>query len=190
MWAGLVVILFCACAALAQTGAEQGGSEIQVWAGGGHSVSGGTGNTGVFSAGLRYGWILTGTHGPSFLKGNFEYVVDAVPIFLVFQPANTAYGLCLSPLGLKWDFVPHGRVSPYFELGGGLLVTNHEAPTGTSSLNFTPGAALGFHHLGDKFTWSLEARFQHISDAGLSGLNPGINSVQVRFGIGAFRHKR
>jgi hypothetical protein len=186
----LVFIILCASAAFAQTGPAQGGNEIQVWAGGGHSVAGGTGNTGVFSAGLRYGWILTGPHGPSFLGGNFEYVVDAVPIFLVFQPANTAYGLSLNPLGLKWDFVAHGRIVPYFELGGGVLYTNHEVPTGTSSVNFTPGAALGFHHLGEKMTWSLEARFQHISDAGLSGLNPGINTVQVRLGIGAFRHKR
>jgi hypothetical protein len=160
-----------------------------VWLGGGHSVAGGTSNTGIFSAGLRYGWILTGLHGRSFLRGNFEYVLDAVPIFLVFQPANTAYGLGLNPLGLKWDFVPHGRIVPYFELGGGVLFTNHEVPTGTSSVNFTPGAALGFHHLGEKLTWSLEARFQHISDAGLSGFNPGVNTVQVRLGIGAFRHK-
>ena len=116
--------------------------------------------------------------------------MDAVPIFLVLQRSNTAYGISLSPLGLKWDFVPHGRVVPYFELGGGILFTNHEVPAGTSSLNFTPGAALGFHRLGDKFAWSLEARFQHISDAGLSGFNPGINTVQVRVGIGTFRHKR
>jgi len=183
------IFFFCA-AVFGQTSPQRGGSEIQVWAGGGHSVSGGTRHTGVFSAGLRYGWILTGAHGPSFLRGNFEYVVDAVPIYLVFQPANTAYGLSLNPLGLKWDFVPHGSIVPYFELGGGVLFTNHEVPTGTSSVNFTPAAALGFHHLGEKMTWSLEARFQHISDAGLSGFNPGLNTVQVRFGIGAFRHKR
>ena len=186
----LSLILLAGCAALGQSGPERGGDEIQVWASGGHSVSGGTNKTGAFSAGLRYGWILTSPHGPGFLKGNFEYTVDALPVFLVFQPTNTAYGLGLNPLGLKWDFVPHGRIMPYFELGGGVLFTNHDVPTGTSRVNFTPGAALGFHHLGDKLTWSLEARFQHISDAGLSGLNPGINTVQVRIGIGSFRHQR
>ncbi len=182
--------MLCACAAVAQNGPDVGGREIGVWAGGGHSVSGGTSKTGVFSTGLRYGWILTGIHGPGFLKGQFEYAVDAVPIFLVFQPANTAFGMGLSPLTLKWDLVRRGRFVPYFELGGGVLVTNHEVPTGTSSINFTPGAAVGVHRLGDKFTWSLEARFQHISDAGLSGFNPGINTVQVRLGIGVFKRKR
>ena len=91
---------------------EAGGHELQMWAGGGHSVAGGTGGTGVFNLGLRYGWVLTDPHGPSFLKGSFEYAVDAVPIFLVFQPANTAYGLGVSPLNLKWDFVPRGNVLP------------------------------------------------------------------------------
>ena len=174
---------------MAQNGPEQGGSEVQGWVGGGHSVPGGTADTGVFSAGLRYGWILTEPHGAGFLKGRFEYTVDAVPVFLVFQPANTAYGVGLDPLGLKWNFVRHGSISPYFELGGGVLFTNHDVPTGTTNVNFTPSAALGFHHLGNQLSWSLEARFQHISDAGLSASNPGINTVQVRVGIGAFRHK-
>src|SRR5215469_6359197 len=77
---------------LAQAAPEKGGNEVQIWTGGGHSVSGGTKNTGVFNAGLRYGWILTDPHVPGFLRGRFEYAVDAVPVFLVFQPANTAYG--------------------------------------------------------------------------------------------------
>jgi hypothetical protein len=184
----LAIILLLGClAAVAQDGPEKDGHEIQVWMGGGHSVSGGTKNTGVFNLGLRYGWILTDPHGPGFLKGRFEYAVDAVPAFLVFQPANTAYGVGLNPLGLKWDFVSRGRIAPYFELGGGTLFTSHNVPTGTSSVNFTSGAALGFHHLGDKMAWSLDVRYMHISNAGLTSPNPGINTVQVRLGLGAFR---
>jgi hypothetical protein len=91
-------------------------------------------------------------------------------------------------LGLKWNFAQRGRLVPYFELGGGVLFTNHEVPPGTSSTNFTPGAAFGVHFLTDRLTWSADVRYLHISNAGLSGFNPGINSVQVRLGIGAFRH--
>ena len=80
-----------------QAGPEEDGHEVQLWTGGGHSVSGGRGDTGVFNAGLRYGWVITGPHLPSFLRGRFEYAVDAVPMFLVFQPANTAYGLGFNP---------------------------------------------------------------------------------------------
>src|SRR5229473_1956278 len=181
-----LLILLSPLLAVAQTGPEQGGHEVQIWAGGGHSVSGGTKNIGIFNAGLRYGWILTGPHLPGFLRGRFEYAVDGVPVFLVFQPANTAYGVGFSPLGLKWNFERHGHFSPYFELNGGLLVTNHNVPTGTNSVNFTSAAALGTHILAAKYNWSLEARYLHISNAGLGNYNPGLNTVEVRLGIGRF----
>jgi lipid A 3-O-deacylase len=172
--------------AFAQGQPEAGGNEYQLWTGGGHSVAGGTGATGVFNLGLRYGWVLTDPHGPSFLKGSFEYAVDAVPIFLVFQPANTAYGVGVNPLNLKWDFVPRGNVLPYFELGGGTLFTTHHVPAGTSSVNFTSGAALGAHFLGIEINWNLELRYMHISNAGLASRNPGVNTLQVRLGLGGF----
>src|SRR5579862_6864777 len=104
------VLLFASVFCLAQVGPEEGGHEVQIWAGGGHSVSGGRGNIGAFNAGLRYGWILTGPHLPGILRGRFEYAVDAVPLFLVFQPANTAYGAGFDPLGLKWNFQRRGRI--------------------------------------------------------------------------------
>src|SRR3984893_18709737 len=167
---------------LAQPGPEKGGHEVQIWAAGGHSVSGGRASTGVFNAGLRYGWILTGPRLPGLLRGRFEYAVDAVPVFLVFQPANIAYGVSFDPLGLKWNFERHGRFSPYLELCGGALFTNHDVPTGTNTVNFTPQAAFGTHILGAKYNVSLELRYLHISNAGLATPNPGINTVQVRLG--------
>jgi hypothetical protein len=184
--AGLLLILIASCFCSGQTGPEQGGHEVQIWAGGGHSVSGGRGNTGAFNAGLRYGWILTGPHLPSVLRGRFEYAVDAVPVFLVFQPANTAYGVGFDPLGLKWNFERHGRFSPYLELCGGTLFTNHSVPTGANTVNFTDQAALGMHILGANHNVSLELRYMHISNAGLANLNPGVNTVQVRLGVGKF----
>ena len=179
-------LLFVSSLCVSQTGPEQGGHEVQVWAAGGHSVSGGRGSTGVFNAGLRYGWILTGPHLPGLLRGRFEYAVDAVPLFLVFQPANTAYGVSFDPLGLKWNFELHGRLSPYLELSGGALFTDHNVPTGTNTVNFTPQAAFGTHFLGTKYNVSLELRYLHISNAGLATPNPGINSVQIRLGVGRF----
>ena len=180
---------FCLCfvqTGLAQTGPEQGGHEIQIWTAGGYSVPGGTSDTGIFNAGLRYGWILTGPHLPGILRGRFEYAVDAVPVYVVFQPVNTAYGAGFNALGLKWNFERHGRLSPYFELTGGALFTNHNVPAYTNTVNFTPSAALGTHILGAKYNWSIEARYLHISNAGLTNPNPGLNTVEVRLGIGRF----
>jgi hypothetical protein len=180
------ILLITPSLSLAQVGPEQGGHEIELWAGGGHSVAGGRGDTGAFNAGLRYGWILTGTHLPGFLRGRFEYAVDVVPVFFVFQPTGTAYGAGFDPLGLKWNFERHGRFLPYLELTGGTVFTNHEVPASTNTVNFMDQAALGTHILGAKYNWSLEVRYMHISNAGLANLNPGVNTVQVRLGIGKF----
>jgi hypothetical protein len=139
----------------------------------------------VWNVGVRYGWILTAPHGPGFLKGRFEYAVDAVPAFVVFQSRNTAYGAGINPLGLKWIFATRGDVQPYLELGGGTLFTSHEVPSGTSTVNFTSSAAFGVHFLG-KRAWTAEVRYMHISNAGLTTPNSGINTVQVRIGVGKF----
>jgi len=196
-----VVLIFCASFACAQaqtenkgnesqpTRPEDKGREIQIWTGGGYTVPGGTSQTGVWDLGARYGWILTAPHGPSFLKGRFEYAVDAVPMFLVFQPANTAYGAGVNPLNLKWNFATRGKLAPFFELSGGTLFTNHNVPANTSSVNFTTSAALGTYLLRESHAWSLEVRYMHISNSGLANLNPGINTVQFRLGIGKFLGK-
>ena len=170
---------------VAQVRPEGGGHEIQVWSGGGPSVPGGTKDTGVWNLGVRYGWVLTSPHGPGFLNGRFEYAVDAVPAFVVFQPRNTAYGAGINPLGLKWIFATRGDVEPYLELNGGTLFTAHEVPFGTSRVNFTSSATLGVHILREH-AWTLAVQYMHISNAGLTRPNPGINTVQVRLGIGKF----
>jgi hypothetical protein len=85
---------------------------------------------------------------------------------------------------MKWNFATRGHVVPYFELSGGTLFTNHDVPTGTSSVNFTSGVALGTHFLRDSRNWSVELRYMHISNAGLSSSNRGINTLQLRVGLG------
>lgn len=182
-----MVIALCAVSLSAQTGPQEGGSEVQIWTAGGHSVPGGRSRTGIWDAGLRYGWVLLDSHGPSFLRGRFEYAIDAVPVYLIFQPINTVYGVGVNPLNLKWNFERHGRIVPYAELSGGLLFTTRDVPPRTSTVNFTPAAAFGVHLLRERFAWTLEARYLHISDAGLSRLNPGINTFEVHIGVGKFR---
>jgi lipid A 3-O-deacylase len=172
----------------AQSGPEAGGHELQLWTGGGHGLNGGTSDTGVWNLGVRYGWVLTDPVGPGFLRGRFEYAVDVVPVFLVFQRTGTAYGFGLNPFALKWNFATHRNVAPYVDLGGGTLFTNNQTPPGTSRVNFTTSGALGVHFLQRKYNWSAEVRYMHISNAGLATPNPGINTIQVRLGFGRFTH--
>jgi lipid A 3-O-deacylase len=172
----------------AQSGPEAGGHELQLWTGGGHGLNGGTTDTGVWTLGVRYGWVLTDPVGPGFLRGRFEYAVDVVPVFLVFQRTGTAYGFGLNPFALKWNFATHRKVAPYVDIGGGTLFTNNQTPPGTSRVNFTTSGALGVHFLQRKYNWSAEVRYMHISNAGLATPNPGINTIQVRLGFGRFTH--
>lgn len=184
--ATLIASLLCCIPAFAQTRPQDGGHEIQIWAAGGHGTNGSTSSDSVFNAGARFGWILTKAHGPGFLRGKFEYAVDAVPVFMVFQPAHRAYGAGFNPVVLKWNFETDSRIVPYVEIAGGVLFTNVTVPTGTSQTNFTSGAAIGMHILGEKVAWSVDLRYMHISNAGLATPNPGINTVQVRVGVGWF----
>jgi hypothetical protein len=179
-----------ASAVHAQDGPEKGGHELELWTGGGHSIKGVTSDIGVWTVGGRYGWVLSDSLGPGFLRGKFEYAVDAVPIFWVFQPGGAAYGVSLDPIGFKWNFDSHGRIAPYFDLDGGALFSNKQVPLRTSRANFTTTGALGVHILGERFTWSVDVRFLHISNAGIAAANPGINTLQVRIGIGKFTRPR
>jgi lipid A 3-O-deacylase len=185
---GLLAMMTLTPGAPAQSGPEAGGHELQVWTGGGHGLNGSTSDTGVWNLGLRYGWVLTDPVGPGFLRGRFEYAVDVVPVFWVFQRTGTAYGFGLNPFALKWNFDTRRNVAPYVDIGGGTLFTNNQTPPGTSRVNFTTSGALGVHFLQRKFNWSVEVRYMHISNAGLTTPNPGINTVQVRLGFGRFTH--
>jgi hypothetical protein len=174
----------------AQAGPVEGGHELQVWTGGGHGINGSQSGDGVWNVGLRYGLILTAPHGPGFLRGRLEYAVDAVPVFLVVQKTNTAYGAGVNPFAFKWALDTHTSVVPYFEIGGGTLFTNTKVPEGTSRINFTTGGAMGLHFLRSRHNISAEVRYMHISNAGLSALNPGINTIQFRLGFGLFSQKQ
>jgi len=184
-------------AGLAQSAPESGdrrperGHELEVWTGGGGDPIGTPhvtlGNS-MWNAGLRYGWILTDAHGPGFLRGRFEYAVDALPVVVVFQPGGPAYGFGFDPWIMKWNFEPHRRVSPYIELGGGGLISTQEIPKGEQRFNFTPTAAIGVNLLRGKYHWSIDFRYFHISDAELTSFNPGTDTFGIRVGWGAFTH--
>jgi Lipid A 3-O-deacylase (PagL) len=174
--------------AFAQDGPQADGNELEFWTSGGHGSNGITQHTGVWTAGFRYGWVLTEPIGPKFMRGRFEYAVDAVPVFVLFQPTNTAYGAAIDPFALIWNFDGHGRFVPYVDLDGGALFTNTQVPAGTSRTNFTTSGAVGVHYLTKKLKWTADVRFMHISNAGLNAINPGVNTIQLRLGVGWFTH--
>ena len=188
-------------AALAQSTAtpdvgDQGperGHEWEIWTGAGGDPIGTpkiTLGNGLWTAGARYGWILTDAHGPGVLRGRFEYAVDAVPVLVVFQPGGAAYGIGVNPWIMKWNFVARGRVSPYIEIGGGLVFTTRQVPLGANKFNFSPTGAIGVNLLRGKYHWSVEFRYLHISDAQITAFNPGTDTFGFRVGFGKFTHAK
>ena len=184
------VLLFAIGCTSAQSAPEirRGTRELEYFAQGGHIVSGGRGDTSVFNAGARFGYGLFSLHSTS-LRGTFEYVVEAIPIYYIAQPGDNTYGLSFTPFDIKYNFTAPRRFTPFLELGGGVLLTNNDVPTGTNKVNFTPQAGVGIHLplAAIRHHLTLGIKYIHISNSGLSEPNPGINSIQFKLGFGKFR---
>ena len=173
-------------------GPQTGGYEMQVWTAGGDGlrIAQSNPNGSFWNIGLRFGYVLTGEHGPGPLRGRFEYVADVIPVIEFRLPGQAAWGGGIVPVGMKWDFVTRHRIAPYIELNGGGLITNHDVPQGGSMFNFTASSSVGMHVLRGRFNWSAEVRFYHISNAGLAA-NPSFNTMGLAVGLGSFfRPKR
>jgi hypothetical protein len=99
-----------------------------------------------FNAGAIAGKTLTDPHGPGFLRGRGEAVVEVIPYWLAHYPkqtlkfnpddpsqfpsytTNPAYsnhGVSITPLLFRWNFehTESGSFVPWFQLGSGLLWT-------------------------------------------------------------------
>jgi len=164
--------------------------DFGIWAGGGFSVPGGTKDTHTVNAGVRLGKVLTADHGGGFLRSNFEWAADLIPLYYLWQPrpAQNAYAAAFNPLDLKWNFTRCTHTVPYLELGGGVLFSNHAVPFNTSHVNFMPHATLGFQFFNnDRRAFTAGVRYEHISNAGLTVPNPGINTLQFQVGLNWFK---
>src|SRR5258708_33616926 len=91
------VLLLCGLA-----GAQMGEKpwQIGVWAGGGTSVPGGTKDTRGVNARVRLGKVPTRDLGRGFLRGNFEWSADLMPLYYVSPPVKNSYGAAFNPVNL------------------------------------------------------------------------------------------
>jgi len=185
----LIAFLLFVCSAVCaqQTSKPLDGHpwDLAVWGSGGFSVPGGTKDTQMMNIAVRFGKVLTSDHGGSFLRGNFEWSADAIPVYYFWQPApaKNAYAAGFNPVNLTWNFTSIGNTVPYVELGGGVIFSDNNVPANTNQTNFLTHAALGFHFfVREKRALTLSTRCEHISNAGLARPNPGINSVQFTLG--------
>jgi hypothetical protein len=106
-----------------------------------------------YSAGLEAGRMITAIHGPSFLRGRGEAVVEVIPYWQAYHPAQTdavylpgsstpsfqagfgaysIHGASITPFQFRWNFLKKdtSRFVPWVQPGFGLLWTNLEFPQG------------------------------------------------------------
>ncbi len=167
-----------------------------------------------FWAGLEVGKVMTPVLHAGLLSGQFQLAANVQPLWQAYTPSpheqrfeykgqlyaepvggGTYYGVNLTPVILRWNFLTHSRrVQPWFQGAGGLIYTTHKfppdvlvphgTPGGTSVWNFSPQGGIGVHYFtGAKRSIDLGVNAVHISSASLGDHNPGVNaSIQIQAG--------
>jgi hypothetical protein len=167
----------------------KGTNEFGLWAGGSPDSVGNIEDRQLLLVALRYGRVLA-----AWEPVTLEYTLDIFPAAVVFEPkhvrhgSSTIYGAGLSPLGFKLNFLPQSWIQPFVAGSVGFLYFQHDIPVPDSSrLNFTPEAGLGVQFfLAPQRALTLGYKFQHISNAGISDRNPGLNSHVIYAGFSFF----
>ena len=179
---GAVFFLVAACAAHAQDVASnsltKGTWELAAFGGGGTGLNHAI-DTKFLFAGGRVGRVMTSEHLHGWLRGNFEYAADFLPVYIVFAAnGQNIYGGSFKPVIFQWNFTSGKRIAPYIQATGGVLFSTSNVPPGnTSTVNFTPQGVFGAHiFVKPKRAVLLEAAIVHHSNASLGTQNPGYNA--------------
>jgi opacity protein-like surface antigen len=129
---------------------------------------------------LRLGWMYDSPRHSGWLRGNNELLLEAFGGVVTKGPGSYLAGG--SPLW-RYNFVqPEARLVPYIQLGMGALGTNiskcrRQREIG-EEFNFALQGGVGLKYLiNDRWSASVEADYRHISDAGMSARNQGLNSI-------------
>ncbi len=170
----------------------KGTKDIEVWTGAVPAQHDGstTFNLDILMAGARFGRVLTAPHGSGWLRGTLQWNLDVVPVFVVTN-LQTAYGAEFDPIVGRWNFQHTGRIAPYFEMAGGVVLTTSKIPPGdTSKVNIVPSFGFGlqlFRHEQRSLDFALHA--WHLSNAWTAPRNPSANGILFTIGYHWFGPK-
>jgi Lipid A 3-O-deacylase (PagL) len=137
-----------------------------------------------FNVGVRFGFLPWGAVGSGAFKGAFE--IGFEPIYQRFVEPETAFFAGLGAVA-RYHFLPLGRFVPYVELGAAPGYTDlnvREQQTNFVFLLFGGVGASFF--VADQTALYAGYRLQHISNAGTSTPNQGINSHTGVVGVSFF----
>jgi len=165
-----------------------------------NAAADGTWNAG-FSLGAGFGPAIFGSQSQHHLAAGFLHVgrrLESDKSFLrrlelggevwgggQYDP-EAAYVTGLTPMA-RYHFQPGSRLSPFVDLGLGFVLTDIGLPDLSTTYQFSPQAGTGVHWtLSKHLALTLQARYIHISNAGLEQPNDGVNAFVFTGGLTRF----
>lgn len=136
-------------------------------------------------ASLSYGYMLGSVEGEGhWYRGNWEFRGE---LFSGAQFSPTDDWLVGLTPHLRYNFATGTRWIPFVDVGAGVSATSIGAPDLSHYFEFNLQAATGVRwFIRDNVALSIEARYLHMSCAGLSSPNLGLNNVNGMVGISWF----
>jgi lipid A 3-O-deacylase len=171
--------------------AQQDGSDLHkgthdagvaIGAGPGLPVMGSSSHHDLATASVHYGCVLSDVVGSDhWYRGNWELRAE---LFGGAQfNSDVRYLVGALPV-LRYNFATASRWVPFADLGGGVCVTDIGSPDLGGTFQFNEQAGIGSHiFLRPKTAVTIEGRFIHISNAGLSTPNGGLNAALFSAGL-------
>jgi hypothetical protein len=157
-------------------------------------------------AAFRWGRVIT-----EWRYSDFEWTIDVMPLAMLQQPnligtyINSSgqlvtgtiqhplvYGGGVNPIGMKWNFRRRSRWQPFISPTAGFIWSVKPVPLdvpGGTAYNFDFDFQVGmqrFNARGDR-AWSFGAKWQHISNAFRTPLDPGIDNLVFSVGYSFFK---
>jgi lipid A 3-O-deacylase len=168
-------------------GFKPGIQSISFDAGAGYGVEilGGRESHDLALASVSYGYTLGPIEGEGhWYRGNWEFRGE---LFSGAQFSPTDEWLVGLTPHLRYNFATGTRWIPFVDLGAGVSATGIGPPDLSHYFEFNLQAATGVRwFIKDNIALSIEARYFHMSCAGLSAPNLGLNNVNGMLGISWF----
>ncbi len=168
-------------------GFRRGTSTLGMSAGAGFGVAvfGGRQEHDLALMSVDYGRMITGVKGENhWYRGNWEFRGE---LFggAEFAP-NTEWVVGLTP-HLRYNFATGTRWVPFLDGGAGVTATGIGRPDLSNTFEFNLQASTGVQwFVKDNCAITLEVRWLHLSSAGISSPNLGLNSVMSMVGLSWF----
>jgi opacity protein-like surface antigen len=208
----LLVPLILLAPSLAQTTETYGTQrrEFSTWTsfsvGGNGHIFGFAQNRSLYLTGIRYGWTIA--HWNKLGGMNLRYAPEIIPTaylrdrvvngqpvaldqfaFPAVPADEYVYGGGVNPVGLQMNFRRGKRIQPLWEFEGGFLYFTRPVLTfDGSQFQFAvatgPGAQF---YINPRTALTVGYRYHHMSNANISGHNPGTDTQQIYFSFSLFR---